>query len=56
MTDAEKITELREALKVAMDQWAGWLDEARGVTPKECDSEAWADCEHALVLTDPGVA
>jgi hypothetical protein len=54
MTDAEKISELRDALRAAMAQWAGWADEARGSHPTGMDmaeSDDWMRCEAILEAT-----
>ena len=45
----ERIAELEACLKIAMDQWAGWLDDGHGVPPeKSCEKEEWARCKAAL--------
>lgn len=52
-TDAEakdkRIAELERALRIAMGQWAEWIDEARGITPNQMfDAEVWGECQTIL--------
>jgi hypothetical protein len=51
MTDAKKIEQLQDALKVAMMHWAGWTLESRGVRPWEIMEES-ADWQHCEVLAN----
>jgi hypothetical protein len=48
-----QIAELEACLKIAMDQWAGWLDDCRGCTPGDstmqpCDRKEWDRCKAVL--------
>jgi hypothetical protein len=40
-----RIEELEACLKIAMDEWAGWLDDSRGTEP---EGESWDRCVKAL--------